>query len=101
LVFKAVNDDAVIAQIFKAAGFTYGPLLGLYAFGLLTRRKVKDAWVGLVCMGAVLLSCTINWNAEEWFGSKIGFEILIYNGGLTYLGLWIISRKSSSIPENA
>lgn len=101
LVFKAVNDDAVIAQIFKAAGFTYGPLLGLYAFGLLTRRKVKDAWVGLVCMGAVLLSCIINWNAEAWFGSKIGFEILIYNGGLTYLGLWIISRKSSSIPENA
>ena len=101
LVFKAVNDDAVIAQIFKAAGFTYGPLLGLYTFGLLTRRKVKDAWVGLVCMGAVLLSCIINWNAEAWFGSKIGFEILIYNGGLTYLGLWIISRKSSSIPENA
>ena len=100
LVFKAVNDDAVIAQIFKAAGFTYGPLLGLYTFGLLTRRKVKDAWVGLVCMGAVLLSCIINWNAEAWFGSKIGFEILIYNGGLTYLGLWIISRKSCSIPEN-
>jgi len=92
-MFKGLNNEAVIAQIFKAAGFTYGPLLGLYAFGLFTKRKVCDRWVALVCVGAATLSFILNWNAVKWFGTAIGFEILIYNGVLTFTGLLIISRK--------
>jgi len=95
LMFKGLNNEAVIAQIFKAAGFTYGPLLGLYAFGLFTSRKVRDQWVALVCVGAATLSFILNWNAIKWFGTAIGFEILIYNGVLTFMGLLMISRKGS------
>lgn len=93
LIFKGLKDDAVIAQIFKAAGFTYGPLLGLYAFGLFTKRDVRDRWVGLICVSAALLSFILNWKAVDWFGTAIGFEILIYNGALTFIGLLSISRK--------
>ena len=94
LIFKSLNNEAVIAQIFKAAGFTYGPLLGLYGFGLFTKRRVYDRWVAIVCVSAAIISFIINWNASKWFGAAIGFEILIYNGALTFLGLLLISRKA-------
>lgn len=94
LTFKGLNNDAVIAQIFKAAGFTYGPLLGLYGFGLFTQRKVRDRWVGIICVSAATISFILNWNAAQWFGTAIGFEILLYNGALTFLGLLMISRKA-------
>ena len=94
LIFKGLNNDAVIAQIFKAAGFTYGPLLGLYGFGLFTKRKVCDPWVSVVCVSAASISFILNWNAVKWFGTAIGFEILLYNGALTFLGLLTISRRA-------
>ncbi len=94
LIFKSVSDQSVINQLFTAAGYTYGPLLGLFAFGITTRRKVKDEWVPLVCVISPTLSYVINLNSEVWFsGYKFGFEILILNGLLTFLGLLIIQKS--------
>lgn len=94
MIFSIINDESVITSLFKAAGYTYGPLLGLFAFGMFTTRNIKDAWTPLVCLVAPILSYIINLNSEAWLGGyKFGFEILILNGILTFVGLWIISIK--------
>ncbi|MGK7394547.1 MAG: sodium:solute symporter [Candidatus Cyclobacteriaceae bacterium M3_2C_046] len=94
LVFKAINDESVINSLFIAAGYTYGPILGLFAFGLFSRRKVRDNLVLPISILSPLISFLINYNSEAWlFGYRFGFEILIVNGALTYLGLWLISKQ--------
>ncbi|HKL03333.1 MAG TPA: hypothetical protein VJ911_06635, partial [Cryomorphaceae bacterium] len=94
LIFRIVNDDSVIAQLFSAAGYTYGPLLGLYAFGLFTRMPVKDQWVPLIAVSSPIISFIIDfWSAELFGGYEIGFEILIINGLITFLGLLAIRRE--------
>lgn len=96
LIFNALNDESVINSLFKAAGYTYGPLLGLYSFGLLLKNKVKDYLVPFVCILAPIVSFWINLNSETIFnGYKFGFEILIVNGLLTFLGLLLISKKTA------
>lgn len=96
LIFRWINDDSVISNLFKAAGFTYGPLLGLYAFGLATKRAINDKLAPVVCILSPII-CFIAFKNPEWVGLKsIGFEILIYNGALTFLGLLLISRKPQS-----
>ena len=97
LIFKAVNDQSVISAIFTVAGYTYGPLLGLYTFGLYFKRKVKDNLVPYVCTLAPFASYALDANAEAWFsGFSFGFFILIVNGFLTLLGLWLISSPSNA-----
>lgn len=94
LIFNSFNDRSVITAVFLAAGYTYGPLLGLYAFGMFTKIKVKDKWVPLVCIISPVLSYWINLNSEELLGGyKFGFEILIVNGLLTFLGLLMLSKR--------
>ncbi|MFT5970617.1 MAG: SSS family solute:Na+ symporter [Flavobacteriales bacterium] len=87
LIFHAINDQSVISALFKVAGFTYGPLLGLYAFGLFTKWEVKDKLVPLICIAAPLICYGLN----NYF--TIGFELLIYNGALTFLGLMLIRER--------
>ena len=95
LVFQAINDQSVITSIFIAAGYTNGPLLGLLALGITTKRNVKDQWVPVVCVISPLLSYLINLNSEALLGGyKFGFEILILNGLLTFLGLVLIRRPN-------
>ena len=97
LIFNSISDASVISQVFTAAGYTYGPLLGLYAFGLFTKLDVKDNWVLPVCIAAPLLSYVLNTNSADWFnGLKFGFAILLVNGVLTFLGLLAISRRSKA-----
>lgn len=94
LIFNAVNDESVINSVFTAAGYTYGPLLGLFSFGLFTKKPVRDKWVALICVLSPILSFIININSERLLGGyKFGFEILLLNGLLTFLGLWLISGK--------
>jgi len=92
-LFEAINNESVIAAIFRVAGFTYGPLLGLYAFGLLTKRSLNDRWVPLVAVLAPV-AAYIDMRIIEWVFSnyEMGFEFLIMNGLYTFLGLWIISQ---------
>lgn len=90
LLFKeAFKDESVIWELFKAAGYTYGPLLGMYAFGLFTKWKVKDQWVPVIALLAPVISYFIKYFASE-SGHEIGFEILIYNGAIMFLGLLLI-----------
>jgi len=97
LIFKAINDDSVINSIFTAAGYTYGPLLGLFAFGLLTKLKVRDKLVLPLCLLSPILSYIIDYNASVWFnGFQFGFFILILNGALTFIGMLMISKKGSA-----
>ncbi len=92
LIFRQINDDSVIAELFTAAGYTYGPLLGLYAFGLFTKWQVKDKWVPLVAIISPVLCYIIKDNSVEWFGYEFGFELLLLNGALTMIGLLIIRK---------
>ncbi len=95
LIFQAINDQSVINSIFIAAGYTYGPLLGLFAFGILTRLKTNDKYVPWVCVVSPIVSYVINLNSESWLGGyRFGFEILILNGLLTFIGLFLIRKKS-------
>ncbi|MBI9056532.1 MAG: sodium:solute symporter [Labilibaculum sp.] len=92
LIFRAINDDSVIAAIFTIAGYTYGPLLGMYAFGLFTKLKVKDNLVPIVAILSPIICYILKDNSMEWFGWAIGFELLMINGALTFIGLWTIRK---------
>ncbi len=90
--FWWVNNDAVISEIFKAAGYTYGPILGLYAYGFLTKRHTYDRMVWLVCILSPVLTYLVVKNSKVWLnGYVFDFEHLILNGALTFAGLWILS----------
>jgi Na+/proline symporter len=94
IIFKVINDNSMIGLILKLAGFTYGPLLGLFAFGIFTKYKVNDKLVPFVCIAAPVISFFIDKYQEALFGEfKIGLELLIINGLLTFIGLWMIKRK--------
>ena len=93
LIFRAINDDSVIAAIFTIAGYTYGPLLGLYAFGLFTKLKVKDHLVPIIAILSPMICYILKDNSLDWFGWAIGFELLMINGALTFLGLLGICKK--------
>ncbi len=90
LGFGAIRDGSVINAIYTVAGYTYGPLLGLFFFGILTRRRVRDPWVPAVCLLAPVLCYVLSTHSEAWFGGyRIGFELLLINAALTWLGLWL------------
>ncbi|MEM9051645.1 MAG: sodium:solute symporter [Bacteroidota bacterium] len=96
LLFRVINNDSVIAQLFTAAGYTYGPLLGLYAFGLFTKKKVIDRLVPLVAILSPVLSFILDiYSADLFGGYEIGFEILLINGAITYFGLWLLSLQKA------
>jgi SSS family transporter len=88
-----IKDESVIAKLFVFAGYTYGPLLGLYAFGLFTKWQVKDKLVPLIAILSPILSYIISVNSSKWLGFEFGFFILILNGFLTFLGLLLIKKK--------
>ena len=94
LVFKYfIADESVIAKIFTFANYTYGPLLGLYAFGLFTKLKVKDKMVPFICLASPFLTFSINYLALEYIGFDFGFSLLILNGLVTFIGLYLFKRK--------
>ena len=98
VIFKLINDESVVTAVFKIAGYTYGPLLGLYFFGLFIKRNLQDKLVPVVCFLAPIITYIFNANSKEWFyGYEFGFEILILNGFITILGLLAISRPASAI----
>ncbi|MFW5726586.1 MAG: sodium:solute symporter, partial [bacterium] len=93
LAFNAINNESVIVAVFKIAGYTYGPLLGLYAYGLYTGLAARDRFVPIICVLAPLISFMLDINSADWFnGFQFGFFILIINGALTFLGLVLISK---------
>lgn len=96
VAFKYILDSNVIDNLLKVAGYTYGPLLGLFAFGIFSKRHIKDSYVWLVALTSVLLSYCIGQIPPEAIGGYvIGYELLIINGLLTYIGLFIISKNQN------
>jgi Na+/proline symporter len=88
LIFKAINDDSVISALFKVAGYTYGPLLGLFAFGIFTKWNIKDKAVPIVAV----LSPVIAYVLQLYI--PFGFELLMVNGGITFLGLCLLIKRA-------
>jgi Na+/proline symporter len=94
VLFKAINDRAVIDRLFTIAGYTYGPLLGLYAFGLFTRHAVKDRWVPLIALASPLICFLLSMHSESLMnGYKFGFELLVLNGAITFILLLFFKKK--------
>ena len=97
ILFKLINNQAVIAQLFTFAGYTYGPLLGLFSFGLFTRIAVKDKWVPLVAVLSPVIGYGLTKLLQYIFtGYQTGFEILLLNGLITFIGLLIIKNPSKT-----
>ncbi len=95
LLFKAINNESIVVAVFKVAGYTYGPILGLFIFGMYTTRLVKDKWVPLVGVAAPLICFFVSKYSEILFnGYKFGFELLILNGIITMAGMFLISEKA-------
>lgn len=94
MVFKMINNDSVVNSIFTAAGYTYGPLVGLFAFGMLTKRAVADKLVPYICIVSPLLCFVINTNSMAWFGYAMSFELIVLNGLITFLLLWITGKTA-------
>lgn len=98
VIFKEINERSVIDAVLNVAGYTYGPLLGLFSFGVFTSRRVRDPLVPVVCVLSPVLSYLLSLNSASLLGGyEIGIEILIINGVITFLGLWAISKPA--LPE--
>ncbi len=96
IIFNAINDDSVVKMVFKIATYTYGPLLGLYAFGLFVKSKtVHDKFVPFICMISPAICFLISSNSKYLFGDYvIDNELIILNGLITFTGLLMISKKA-------
>jgi Na+/proline symporter len=95
LIFRTLNDRAIIDKLFTIAGYTYGPLLGLFTFGLFTKRQVNDKVTPYIAVLSPVICYFLSTYSEQLLnGYKFGFELLLLNGFLTFMGLWIFGHKS-------
>ena len=92
LLFKTVNSTSLIDAVYIIASYTYGPLLGLFAYGLLTHKAVDDRWVPYIAIASPLLCYVINWGVGQATGYQFGYELLMLNALLTFVGLWMSRR---------
>ena len=94
LVFSALNSTSTIDAVYRLASYTYGPLLGLFFFGILSKREVRDRWVPVVCILAPVLCLVLDLNSERWFGGyHFSYELLLLNAGFTALGLLLLRKR--------
>ena len=97
LIFRSLNDRAIIDKLFTIAGYTYGPLLGLFTFGLFTKRKVNDRITPFIAILSPVTCYFLSMYSVQLFnGYKFGFELLLLNGLLTFMGLLAFSHKTST-----
>ncbi|MDO8929115.1 MAG: sodium:solute symporter, partial [Bacteroidota bacterium] len=101
LLFWFINNDSVVTAVFKVAGYTYGPLLGLFAFGILTKKQVHDRYVPILGLLSPVITYIININSEAWLGGyKFGFELLLLNGLIMFTGLLLLTKKPNHDKNN-
>lgn len=94
VVFYELNDDSAINAVYSLAAYTYGPILGMFIFGLACKRSVHDAWVPVVCVLSPVICYILQTNSEAWFnGYQISFELLIINALVTVIGLCFLIKK--------
>ncbi|MDR3140943.1 MAG: sodium:solute symporter [Tannerellaceae bacterium] len=95
LIFKALNSRSVIDAIYMIASYTYGPLLGLFLFGLFTRRNPRDKYVPYICIVSPLICFAVDYVIRQYAGYVFSYEMLMINGGITFAGLWLNSSNES------
>ena len=96
ILFKHINNKSVIDAIYIIASYTYGPLLGMFSFGLFTKRTTTDRWVPYIAIFSPILCYVIEYMVEAYNGYKFGYELLILNGLLTFVGLYLFSAKGNA-----
>lgn len=97
LIFKALNNRSIIDAIYLIASYTYGPLLGLFVFGLFTRQRPRDKYVPYICILSPVICFITDYLATKYTGYAFGYEMLMVNGALTFLGLWALSIRNKTI----
>lgn len=95
-LFGYVANESAINLIYRVAGYTYGPILGMFLFGLWTKYQVRDRWTWLPAVVAPIISALLQMVAERYWGVEIGFELLLYNAVLVMAGLWLLRRKTTA-----
>ena len=94
MIFKAINDKSIVYLIMEVAGYTYGPLLGLFAFGIFTKYQISKKYsIFIVTLLAPIVTYLINYIVTNFTDYKIGVELIILNGLLTFFGLWLVKDK--------
>ena len=94
VLFSVLNSTSTIDAVYRLASYTYGPLLGLFCFGILSKKAVRDRWVPLVCVLAPALCLVLDLNSQAWFGGyHFSYELLLLNAGFTALGLLLLRKK--------
>lgn len=92
LLFRWQNDKNVLDTVLSLAGYTYGPLLGLFSFGLLSKHHVRDTWVPWLCILSPVVCWVLQWQVRQQTGYAFGYELLLVNGLITFGGLWMLRR---------
>ena len=94
---EMLNNKSVIDAIYIIASYTYGPLLGMFAFGLFTRRQTNDRLVPLIAIASPVLCYALDWWISKETGYKFGYELLMLNGSLTFAGIMLLSGKEKAV----
>ena len=95
--YDRMGQGSVVRSLFTFAAYTYGPLLGLFVFGIFTRKKIRDSWVPVVCIVSPILSWLLAYYSPYLLGGyRFGFEVLLVNGGCTFAGLWLLRDNRPS-----
>ena len=89
-LFYCLNNDSAIKLVYALASYTYGPILGLFAYGMMCKGRVRDRLVPVVCIMSPALSWVLQWGMKAWCGYTIGFELLLYNAAFTIVGLCLL-----------
>ena len=100
LMFRLLNSTSIIDAIYIMCGYTYGPLLGLFAFGMLTKRMPRDKYVPYICIASPLICYAIDCLVFKWTGYRFGYELLMMNGALTFLALTAVSSRGIPSAES-
>ena len=97
-IFNLLNNTSVIDAVYILASYTYGPILGLFAFGILTKRQVRDRYIPLVSILSPILCFILQKNSETWFhGYQFSYELLIFNALFTFIGLCFLIKKTINL----
>jgi len=97
LIFKALNNKSIIDAIYTIVSYTYGPLLGMFTFGLFTRRKVRDKWVPIVAVASPFICYGLNSVSTNLFRYPLGYELLMINGLITFTGMYLLSINRGKV----
>ncbi len=100
LLFELVNSQSVLDAIYTLCGYTYGPLLGLFAYALITKRGVNDRAVPAIAVASPVICFAADWLTSHYTSYRFGYELLMLNGLLTFIGLWATSLKAGKTGED-